>query len=281
MRNMLSTLTRDGNEKPLALGRRRLLHTSLAVVTVIAMTLGLAQAGENPYADPEKPGLPPSNMKLNMKRVALVVTDPQIDFLSTKGVTWELVGESVTEQNTVKNIGRLLNAAKQAGITVAISPHYYYPTDHGWKFEGALEKVMHKIGMFDRPSAYLLEGFENSGADFMPQYKKYIHDGRTIITSPHKLYGPEQNGLVLQLRKQGVDRVGQVILAGMSANLCTQAHMHDLLETGFEVAVVKDATAAAKIPEGDGYLAALTNFRFMANAVWTTNQVIARLGVVE
>jgi nicotinamidase-related amidase len=88
------------------------------------------------------------------------------------------------------------------------------------------------------------------------------------------VYGPEQNDLVLQLRKQGVD---QVILAGMSANLCVQAHMHELLETGFEVAVVKDATAAAQIPEGDGYLAALINFRFMANAVWTTDEAVKRM----
>ncbi len=53
--------------------------------------------------------------------------------------------------------------------------------------------------------------------------------------------------------------------------------MHELLEQGFEVAVVKDATAAAQIPEGDGYLAALVNFRFMANAVWTTDEAVARL----
>jgi len=278
MRKMLNSKIRGDSEKPLALGRWRLLHTSIAVVAAVAMNLGLVRAAENPYADPAEPGLPPSDMKLDLSRTALVVTDRQIDFLSPKGVTWDLVGESVTEQGTVKNIGRLLKAAKKAGIAVGISPHYYYPTDHGWKFEGALEKVMHKIGMFDRPSAYTVEGFENSGADFMPQYKKYMHDGKTIITSPHKLYGPEQNDLVLQLRKQGVDKV---ILAGMSANLCTQAHMHELLETGFKIAVVKDATAAAKIPEGDGYLAALTNFRFMANAVWTTDQAVAQLGVSE
>ncbi|MCH8188542.1 MAG: isochorismatase family protein, partial [Proteobacteria bacterium] len=191
-----------------------------------------------------------------------------------KGVTWGVVGENVTELDTVKNIGRLFVAAKQASITVAVSPHYYFPTDHGWKFEGALEKLMHNIGMFDRLSPYSMEGFENSGADFMPEYKPYIFDGKTIITSPHKVYGPEQNDLVLQLRKQKVD---QVILAGMSANLCTQAHMHELLELGFEVAVVKDATAAAKLPEGDGYLAALTNFRFMANAVWSTREAVALL----
>ena len=75
----------------------------------------------------------------------------------------------------------------------------------------------------------------------------------------------------MQLRKRGVD---QVILSGMSANLCTESHMRELLEQGFEVAVIKDATAAAILPEGDGYLSALTNFRFMANAVWTTDEVV-------
>ena len=227
------------------------------------------------YAPPENPALPPSDMKLEVQRAALLVTDPQVDFLSPKGVTWALVGESVTEQHTVPNIGRLLEAAKQAGIPVVISPHYYYPTDHGWRFEGALEKVMHSIGMFDRKGPLTLDGFEDSGADFMPEYKKYIHDGKTIITSPHKVYGPEQNDVVLQLRKQRVD---QVILCGMSANLCVESHLRELLETGFEVAVVRDATAAAKIPDGDGYLAALINVRFIANAVWSTDEALAQLG---
>jgi nicotinamidase-related amidase len=76
------------------------------------------------------------------------------------------------------------------------------------------------------------------------------------------------------LRKHRID---QVILAGMSANLCTESHMRELLEQGFEVAVVKDATAAAMLPEGDGYLAALTNFRYMANAVWTTDETVAMI----
>jgi len=213
-------------------------------------------------------------MQLDLNRTALVVTDPQIDFLSPKSVIWELVGESVTEINTVANLDRLFVASKRAGIVVAISPHYYYPTDKGWKFEGALEKVMHETGMFNRPSAYSTEGFENSGADFLSQYKKYIFDSKTVIASPHKVYGPQQNDLELQLRKRRVD---QVILAGMSANLCIESHLRELLEHGFEVAVVRDATAAARIPDGDGYLAALTNFRFLANGVWTTEETIGRL----
>ena len=216
-------------------------------------------------------GLPDPGVEIELGRTALVVTDPQNDFLSPKGVTWNLVGESVTENKTVENIEKLFRSAKKAGIPVFVSPHYYYPTDHGWQFEGALEQVMHSIGMFDRKDALSLDGFENSGADWLSRYKKYIQDGETIVASPHKVYGPETNDLVLQLRKRGVDKV---ILAGMSANLCTESHMRELLEQGFEVLVVSDGTAAAKVPEGDGYASALVNFRFMANSVKTTAEVL-------
>jgi nicotinamidase-related amidase len=267
--------TRAGSES-----RRGFLQqagAAAATMTIAAGALGAAApagAAGNRYADPDEPMLPPSDVKLDLARTALVVIDPQVDFLSPKGVAWGAVGDSVKQHNTVENIERLFAAAKATGLTVAVSPHYYFPTDMGWKFEGALEKLMHKIGMFNRRSPYSMEGFENSGADFMPQYKPYILDGKTVIASPHKVYGPEQNDLVLQLRKKHID---QVILAGMSANLCVESHLREMLEQGFEVAVVRDATAAAILPEGDGYLAALTNFRFIANAVWSTSEAVARM----
>jgi len=104
---------------------------------------------------------------------------------------------------------------------------------------------------------------------------QYINDGETVVASPHKLYGPENNDLMLQLRKRGIDRV---ILAGMSANLCVEAHMREMLERGFEVIVVKDATAAAITPElGDGYAAAVINYNFIANDVLTTEEAVARM----
>ena len=206
--------------------------------------------------------------RFNPETTALVVTDPQNDFLSPDGVTWELVGESVVENGTVDNIESLFKAAKENGIPVFISPHYYYPHDHNWKFEGTLEKVMHDINMFDRKGALSVDGFDGSGADWLERYKPYIQDGQTVVVSPHKVYGPETNDLVLQLRKRFIDTV---ILAGMSANLCVESHLRELLEQGFEVIVVKDATAAAKTPElGDGYAAAVTNFGFVANQVLTT-----------
>ena len=222
----------------------------------------------------ESGGLPNPGVDIHPKDTALVVTDPQNDFLSPDGVTWGGVGQSVTENGTVSNLEELFRAAKENDYQVFVSPHYYYPHDHDWRFEGALEKLMHNINMFDRKDPLSLEGFENSGADWLPQYKKYIEDGKTIVTSPHKVYGPESNDLVLQLRKRGVRKV---ILAGLSANLCTESHMRELVEQGFEVAVVSDGTAAAIVNEGDGYQAALTNFRFIANALINTEEAVAAM----
>lgn len=211
-------------------------------------------------------------MDINSNNTAVLVIDPQNDFLSEQGATWELVGDSVKENRAIENIEQLFKTAKSHNFDVFVSPHYYYPSDHGWKFGGTIEKIMHEINMFGRKSALSLEGFQGSGADWLERFKPYIEDGKTIVASPHKVYGPENNDLVLQLRKRGI---GKVILAGMSANLCVEAHLRELLEQGFEVAVIKDATAGARHPElGDGYEAALVNFGYMANAVLSTDEVV-------
>jgi nicotinamidase-related amidase len=222
-------------------------------------------------------GLPDPGMSITQGRTALVVTDPQNDFLSPEGVTWGVVGASVTANNTVAHIGQLLESAKKNDIPVYVSPHYYFPTDDGWQFGGAVETMMHGINMFSRQGALSLEEFSGSGADWLEAYKPFIEDGKTIVSSPHKVYGPDSNDLVLQLRKRGVDKV---ILAGMSANLCVESHLRSLLEAGFEVAVVTDATAAAIVPDDglDGYQAALTNFRFLANDLWTTDEAVKAMG---
>lgn len=230
-----------------------------------------AQPAADPYMDPAKPALTKGNMKLDVSKAALVVIDPQNDFMSPKGLAWPVVGESVTEHQVVPHLGQLFAAAKRAGMVVAISPHHYYKWDHTWKVQGPLEIFQHEVGIFDREGPYTLDGFEGSGADFLPDFKTYIEDGKTIIASPHKLYGPQVNDLSFQLRKQGVT---QIILAGMLANMCVESHLREFLEEGFEVAVVRDAVAAPKLPEGDGYQAALINFRYMANGLWTTDDAV-------
>jgi nicotinamidase-related amidase len=247
--------------RELAMNEQLKLRSVLSALLLLASTTALAQ-------------LPDPGMDIVPERTAVVITDPQNDFLSPEGVTWGLVGASVQANGTVNNIESLIKTAKANGIHVLISPHYYYPTDHGWQFGGAVETMMHAINMFDRKGALTVEGLQGSGADWLEQYKPLIEDGKTVVANPHKVYGPESNDLALQLRKRGIDKV---ILGGMSANLCVESHLRELLEQGFEVAVVKDATAAAQTPEIDGYAAALTNFRFLASTVWTTEQATAAL----
>ena len=215
--------------------------------------------------------LPNPGFEIEAGATAVVITDPQNDFLSPDGAAWGVVGTSVEENHTVEHLEQLLKAAHDAGIPVFVSPHYYFPQDHTWAFGGAVEKMMHAITMFDRAGPLSLDKFSGSGADWVAPLKPYLEAEGVTVASPHKVYGPESNDLSLQLRKHGIDKV---ILAGMSANLCVEAHMRELVEQGFEVAVVKDATAGAQLPGGDFYQAALLNFRMIASSVPTTAEII-------
>jgi nicotinamidase-related amidase len=211
-------------------------------------------------------------MDITKTDTALVIIDPQNDVLSETGVSWPLVGDSVRENHTVENLDRLFRAAKQNGYGVFVSPHYLYSHDQGWRFGGPVEHMMLDGKEFFRRDQLSPAG---AGADWLARYKPFIEDGRTVVAGPHKVWGPQTNDLVFQLRKRKVDKV---VLAGMLANLCVESHLRELVEQGFEVAVVKDATAAPRHPTiGDGYPAALVNYGFIADAVLTTDEAVAAM----
>jgi len=211
-------------------------------------------------------------MEMHKTDTAVVFIDPQNEVLSEKGLAWGAVGASVRANKTVENMERIFKAAKDNGFAVFISPHYFFPTDSGWKFNGPLETEEAETKMFARSGRLSLDGFSGSGADWLERFKPYIEDGKTVVVSPHRVFGPQTNDLVLQLRKR---RISKVILGGMLANMCVESHLRDLLEQGFEVVVAKDATAAPRHPEwGDGYTAALINFRFLAHGVPSTDEVV-------
>jgi nicotinamidase-related amidase len=216
-------------------------------------------------------------MDFQKSDTAVVFIDPQNDVLSEKGANWGSVGASVTENNTVTHMEQIFRSAKDNGYQVFISPHYFYPTDSGWRLAGPLEADEFRTRSFARQGPLSLDGFLNSGADWLDRFKPYIEDGQTIVVSPHKVWGPQTNDLVLQLRKRGISKV---VLGGMLANMCVESHLRELLEQGFEVTVVKDATAGPRHPEwGDGYAAAMINYRFLAHAVLSTADVTSAMGV--
>lgn len=153
-----------------------------------------------------------------------------------------------------------------------ISPHYFLPVDKGWKLNGPLETDEANSGLFGRKGRLTFDGFTGSSADWLERYKPYIEDGKTIVVSPHRFWGPETNDFVLQLCKR---IIGKIILGGMLANMCVESHLREFLERGFEVAVVKDAAAAPKHPKwGYGYTAALINYPYLAHAVLTTDDAV-------
>ena len=214
-------------------------------------------------------------MEVDKSDTGVVFIDPQNDVLSEKGASWAAVGPSVTENKTVENMERIFVAAQDKGYLVFISPHYFYPTDDTWQINSPLEADEFRTRTFARSGPLNLTGFENSGADWLDRFKPYIEDGKTVIVSPHKVFGPQTNDLVLQLRKRAISKI---ILGGMLANMCVESHLRELLEQGFEVAVVKDAVAGPRHPEwGDGYQAALINYRFLAHAVLSTDAAVAAM----
>jgi nicotinamidase-related amidase len=212
-------------------------------------------------------------MNIDKHDTAVVLIDPQNEVLAESGRAWPLVRESLQENQTIEHMERLFKAAKAHGFEVFISPHYFYPTDKGWQFNGPLETDEVTSGMFVRTGILNLDGLEGPGADRLARFKPYIQDGKTIVVAPHRVFGLETNDLVLQLRKR---RISKVILGGVLANMCVESHLRALLEQGFEVAVAKDATAAPKHPAWSyGYAAALiNNYAFLAHAVMTIDEVI-------
>ena len=124
-------------------------------------------------------------MNIQKTDTAVVFIDPQNDVLSDKGANWAAVGASVTENRTVETMERIFKAAKANGYDVFISPHYFYPTDSGWKLNGPLETEEFRTHTFARRGPLTLEGFANSGADWLDRFKPYIEAGKTIVVSSH------------------------------------------------------------------------------------------------
>jgi nicotinamidase-related amidase len=215
--------------------------------------------------------------QIDKDRTALVLVDIQNDFLTDGGMYQVMIEELMKKNRVNDNLETLLKTSKDNGFPVFMSPHYFFPHDHhghhGRTHLGPMEDLALNGGVVARQSALNFEGVQGSGADVPDRFRKYMEDANTTITSRHVSYAPT-NDLVLLLRRRGIEKV---IMAGPVANLCLEDHMRNLIQNGFQVVMVRDAVAAAVNEEGSGYDAAMINWRFMANAVWTTEETVRRM----
>ncbi|MGG0174838.1 isochorismatase family cysteine hydrolase [Gottfriedia acidiceleris] len=206
--------------------------------------------------------------KPNPAITAIVITDPQNDFLSPGGKGYHLTKRIIEKYNTLVNLELLIRTAMNKGYQLFISPHYIYPHDYKWKLTGAEQNMLLKLGVYQKQSAYTPPTI---GADWVPSLAPYILDNRTIIATAHKIASPQTNDLVYQLRQQ---RKENVILAGVLSNICVESHMRDLIENGFQTAVVYDATATTSDMD---FQAAVTNYHAFSSDTWSTQQAITQL----
>ena len=198
---------------------------------------------------------------LDRSRTAVLIIDPQNDFLSEGGVAWPLVGDGVKNTKVVEHLVELRSAAKKAGVPVFYCPHYYNDNEFAtWKHLNPIDKMMFDGKMFHTGTW---------GAEFHPDL---VPDDNTFVLAPHKgLSGFWAGDVSIQLRQRNIDTI---VLAGMSANLCVESNLRDAVENGFEVLVVKDATTG---PGPEATQAAMVNYGLIANEVVTTDEITQRL----
>lgn len=250
---------------------KKLLLCSLSVASLIVMqTTVLAKdinekIHNNDIYEYKQSFMPRQSLELDLSKTAIIVIDPQNDFMSEQSPIWTLVGPSVKSQNLIEHLQQLISTAEKNKMYVFYSPHMYTHNDvKDWKSLNGIDKVMFENKMF----------VENTkGHEYLPAL---MPSKNTILLSPHKGLSNFWSGdIAIQLRQRGIETV---IIAGMAANMCVDAHARDALENGFDVIIVADAVAAA------GALAleaALTNYEFLAHEVMTTNQVITRLNAAK
>ena len=161
-------------------------------------------------------------MQIDKTHTALMLADMQNEFLEEKneGTYYALIEDALKKRNVIANLEQLLKTAQDLGYFIVHSPHWYYPTDGQWVVPaGAIGDYLRSIGFCGRKDPVDLEGFHKSRADYYEPFKKYLMDGHTCNTSPHKHFGCEANDVIKQLRMRKVEKV---IMAGPVANICLE-----------------------------------------------------------
>jgi ureidoacrylate peracid hydrolase len=191
---------------------------------------------------------------------ALVVIDPYNDFISEGGKIWDRIKRVAEANNCVPNMLQVMNAARNAGLRVFYALHHRYrPGDYEtWKYITPVQKAAWKRKTFEYGTwgGELRAGFEPKPGDIVAQE----HWGSS---------GFANTDLDLQLKKHGVHKL---IVIGLIAHTCIEATVRYAAELGYEVTVVRDATADYS---DEAMHAALdVNLPNYAGAIVTTKEII-------
>jgi ureidoacrylate peracid hydrolase len=198
---------------------------------------------------------------------ALLVIDPYNDFISEGGKVWDRLKAVAEANNCVPHMLQVLNAARRAGLRVFYALHHRYrPGDYEtWKYIAPTQKA-----------AWLRKTFEYGtwGGEIRREFEPQPGD---IVALEHWCSsGFANTDLDLQLKKHGIHKL---IVIGLRANTCVESTIRFAAELGYEVTMVKDATAS--FSDEEMHAALDINIPNYASAMVTTHEVVDALSSVQ
>lgn len=198
------------------------------------------------------------------EQTAILLVDPYNDFLAERGKLWPMVAEVATSVGLLRNLRKIVEAARAADIQIVVVPH------HRWR-DGDLDG-------WDHPNPYMVGGYQSRafevgswGGEWHPDFAPQPGD---LIAAEHwGSSGFANTNLDTLLKQKGISRV---ILIGLVANTCIETTGKYAVELGYHVTLVRDATAAASA-EVMRYAHEI-NAPTYAHAVLGTDEVVIALG---
>lgn len=208
-----------------------------------------------------------ADLKFDKEITALLIIDPYNDFISEGGKVWDRIKNVAETNNCVPNMSDVMNASRKAGLRVFYALHHRYrPGDYeSWKYIAPIQKAGWRSKVFENGTW----GGEIR-AEFAPQ------PGDIVAQEHWCSSGFANTDLDLQLKKHGIHHL---IVIGLIAHTCVESTVRFAAELGYEVTVVKDATA--DYGEEFVHAALVTNLPHYASAIVTTKEAVDLLSGVK
>src|SRR5271165_726508 len=201
-----------------------------------------------------------ANLTYGRERTALLVIDPYNDFISEGGKLWDCIRVVAEANDCVTHMLQIMNAARNAQLRVFYALHRCYrPGDYEtWKYIAPIQKAAWDRKTFE----YGTWGGEIR-TEFLPK------PGEIVAAEHWCSSGFANTDLDLQLKKHGIH---QLIVIGLIAHTCVEATVRFAAELGYEVTVVKDATA--DYSDEMMHAALDVNLPNYASAILSTNEIV-------
>src|SRR6516164_2264673 len=201
-----------------------------------------------------------AELKFDKEITALLIIDPYNDFISEGGKIWDRIRNVAEANNCVPNMLQLLIAARNTGLRVFYALHHRYrPGDYEtWKYIAPIQKLSWSRKAFEAGTW---------GGEIRNEFAPRPGD---IVAQEHWCSsGFANTDLDLLLKKHGIH---QLIVIGLIAHTCVEATVRYAAELGYEVTMVKDATA--DYSDNEMHAALEVNLPNYASAMASTNEIV-------